>query len=58
LDSKNIEAKLSKYDTECARIEAQIKNYDNQLIQKIADNEDTRKILNTIFSADFRGIAG
>lgn len=56
LDSKNIEAKLSKYDTECARIEAQIKNYDNQLIQKIADNEDTRKILNTIFSADFASL--
>lgn len=53
LDSKHIEAKLSKFDAECARIEAQIKNYDNQLIQKIADNEDTRKILNTIFSPEF-----
>jgi hypothetical protein len=53
LDSKHIEAKLSKFDHECARLEAQIKNYDNQLIQKIADNEDTRKILNTIFSTEF-----
>ncbi len=53
LDSKNIEAKLSKFDTECTRLEGQIKNYDNQLIQKIAGNEDTRKILNTIFSSEF-----
>ncbi len=53
LDSKHIEAKLSKFDAECSRLEGQIKNYDNQLIQKIADNEDTRKILNTIFSPEF-----
>jgi hypothetical protein len=53
LDSKNIENKLSKYDADCTRLDAQIKNYDNQLIQKIAGNEDTRKILNTIFSAEF-----
>jgi len=53
LDSKHIEAKLSKFDHECARLEAQIKNYDNQLIQKIADDEDTRKVLNTIFSPEF-----
>lgn len=57
LDSKQIEAKLSKFDHECARIEAQIKNYDNQLIQKIADNEGTRKILNTIFSPEFASMS-
>jgi uncharacterized protein (DUF3084 family) len=53
LDSKNIEAKLAKFDHECARLEAQIKNYDNQLIQKIVGNDADRKLLNTIFSADF-----
>ncbi len=53
LDSKNIETKLAKFDHECSRLEAQIKNYDNQLIQKIVGNDDDRKLLNTIFSADF-----
>lgn len=53
LDSKHIEAKLAKFDHECSRLEAQIKNYDNQLIQKIVGNDADRKLLNTIFSADF-----
>lgn len=53
LNGKQLEAKLNKLDNECKRLEAQIKNYDNQLIQKITDNDDTRKLLNTIFSADF-----
>ncbi|HEY8404643.1 MAG TPA: hypothetical protein VIK71_08540 [Flavobacteriales bacterium] len=56
LDSKSIEVKLAKYDHECARLEAQIKNYDNQLIQKIVGNDDDRKLLNTIFSADFAAL--
>ena len=47
------EGKLSKLDSECNRLEAQIKNYDNQLIQKISDQDDTRKLLNTIFSPEF-----
>ncbi|MEZ4800154.1 MAG: hypothetical protein R2809_10345 [Flavobacteriales bacterium] len=53
LNGKQVEAKLNKLDAECTRLEAQIKNYDNQLIQHITDKEDTRKILNTIFSAEF-----
>lgn len=57
LNSKQIETKLSKLDTECQRLEAVIKNYDNQLIQKISDNEDTRKLLNTIFSAEFAAMS-
>ncbi len=57
LDSKHIEAKLSKFDGECNRLEAQIKNYDNQLIQKIAGDEDTRKILNTVFSSEFASMS-
>lgn len=56
LDSKVIETKLSKFDADCARLEAQIKNYDNQLIQKIAADEQTRKILNTIFTPEFSSL--
>lgn len=53
LNGKQLEAKLTKLDGECNRLEAQIKNYDNQLIQKITDNDDTRKLLHTIFSSEF-----
>ena len=53
LNGKQLEGKLSKLDGECNKLEAQIKNYDNQLIQHITDKDDTRKILNTIFSPDF-----
>lgn len=53
LNGKQLEGKLSKLDSECNRLEAQIKNYDNQLIQKISDQDDTRKLLNTIFSPEF-----
>lgn len=53
LNGKQLEGKLSKLDGECNKLEAQIKNYDNQLIQYITDKDDTRKILNTIFSPDF-----
>ncbi|MCC6601348.1 MAG: hypothetical protein IT223_11855 [Crocinitomicaceae bacterium] len=53
LNSKQIESKLTKLDAECTRLTGQIKNYDNQLIQKIADKEDNRKLLNTIFSPEF-----
>jgi hypothetical protein len=56
MDSKQLEAKLAKYDTECARIESQIKNYDNQLIQKIAGDEETRRLLNTIFNSEFSSL--
>ncbi|MFY7970380.1 MAG: hypothetical protein ACOVOO_00475 [Flavobacteriales bacterium] len=53
LNSKQLEAKLSKLDDECNRLDAQIKNYDNQLIQKIAGKDEDRKLLNTIFSPEF-----
>jgi hypothetical protein len=53
LNGKQLEGKLSKLDGECNKLEAQIKNYDNQLIQHITDKDDTRKLLNTIFSPDF-----
>jgi DNA repair exonuclease SbcCD ATPase subunit len=57
LDSKQLESKLSKLDQECERLAAQIKNYDHQLIQHISDKEDTRKLLNTIFSPEFAGMS-
>ena len=53
LNSKQLEVKLSKLDDECNRLDAQIKNYDNQLIQKIAGKDEDRKLLNTIFSPEF-----
>lgn len=53
LNGKQLEGKLSKLDGDCNKLEAQIKNYDNQLIQHITDKDDTRKLLNTIFSPDF-----
>lgn len=57
LNSKQLEGKLTKLDSEIARLEAQIKNYDNQLIQKISDKEDTRKLLNTVFSPEFASMS-
>ncbi len=56
LESKQIEARLAKYDADCKRIDDQIKNYDHQLIQKIATDEKTRKILNTIFTPQFAAL--
>jgi uncharacterized protein (DUF3084 family) len=56
MDSKQLEGKLAKFDGECARIESQIKNYDNQLIQKIAGDEETRRLLHTIFNSDFSAL--
>ena len=56
LDSKNLEAKLQKIDLTCGKLEAQIKNYDDQLIHKITAKDDIRKILNTIFSQEFASL--
>lgn len=56
LNGKQLEGKLNKLDHECKRLEDQIKNYDNQLIQKLTDSDDTRKVLNTIFSPDFTSL--
>jgi hypothetical protein len=57
LNSKQLEAKLTKLDDECTRYDAQIKNYDNQLIQKIAGKDDDRRLLNTIFSQEFSALS-
>lgn len=56
LDSKNLEAKLQKIDATCGKLEAQIKNYDDQLIHKITAKDDIRKILNTVFSQEFAAL--
>jgi ABC-type branched-subunit amino acid transport system ATPase component len=56
LDSKNLEAKLQKIDMTCGKLEAQIKNYDDQLIHKITAKDDIRKILNTVFSQEFAAL--
>jgi len=56
MDSKQIETKLQKIDSNCARLETQIKNYDDQLIHNITGNDDVRKLLNTVFSDDFNAL--
>lgn len=56
LDSKNLEVKLQKIDLTCRKLEAQIKNYDDQLIHKITAKDDIRKILNTVFSQEFAAL--
>ena len=56
LDSKNLEVKLQKIDLTCGKLEAQIKNYDDQLIHKITAKDDIRKILNTVFSQEFAAL--
>ena len=43
LDSKNLEVKLQKIDLTCGKLEAQIKNYDDQLIHKITAKDDIRE---------------
>ncbi|MDZ4822114.1 MAG: hypothetical protein SH856_01520 [Flavobacteriales bacterium] len=53
LNTKVLEQKLSKHDSEITRLEAQVKNYDNQLIQKVAAKDADRKLLNYIFSPEF-----
>jgi DNA repair exonuclease SbcCD ATPase subunit len=53
LDTKQLESKLGKLDSAIALLENQIKNYDDQLIQKITNDDDTRKLLNAVFSPEF-----
>jgi uncharacterized coiled-coil DUF342 family protein len=57
LNSKQIEQKLTRLDAECQRLETTIANYDSQLIQKISDKEDVRKLLNTVFSPEFASMS-
>lgn len=56
LDSKQLEMKLAKMDNTIAKLDAQIKNYDDQLIQKITTKDDVRQILNTVFSQEFASL--
>jgi len=53
LDTKQLESKLGKLDSAIGLLENQIKNYDDQLIQKITGDDASRKVLNAIFTPEF-----
>jgi hypothetical protein len=53
LDTKQLESKLGKLDSAIVLLENQIKNYDDQLIQKITGDDASRKVLNAIFTPEF-----
>jgi len=57
LDSKQLESKLNRIDEQCQVLENQVNNYDNQLIQKLAGKDETRKLLNSILSPEFSSLS-
>jgi hypothetical protein len=50
LNSLVIENKVNALNNNIQQLEQQVKNYKNLLIHKISDNEEDRKLLNSIFS--------
>lgn len=56
MNTKVLEQKLSRHDADIQRLEAQVKNYDNQLIQKLAAKDEDRKLLNYILSPEFSSL--
>jgi DNA repair exonuclease SbcCD ATPase subunit len=51
-----IEGRINILNDSIEELKNQIKNYNNLLIQKISDNPETRKLLNTILSPQVAGL--
>lgn len=50
LSSKNLELRIDKLNQQITAHENQIENYSNLLIHKISDNENVKKLLNSVLS--------
>ena len=50
LSSKQLELRIDKLNQQITSHENQIENYSNLLIHKISDNEDVKKLLNSVLS--------
>ncbi len=56
LSLQQVEQKLSTLRANIARLNAQIQNFDQQLIHAISAKQDTRRLLNTILSEQFSSL--
>jgi DNA repair exonuclease SbcCD ATPase subunit len=56
LSLKQVEQKLQSIQQEKAKLETQIKNFDEQLIHSLSSKQETKKLLNTIFSEEFTSL--
>lgn len=58
LNSKQIEGKVQAVDSQIGRLEMQVKNYSNLLINKISGSVENRKLLNSILSEQVSSLPG
>jgi hypothetical protein len=58
LNSQQIENKIVRINDQIARIEMQVKNYSNLLINKISGSVENRKLLNSILSEQVSSLPG
>ena len=56
LNSKAIENKIEKADSQIRKITSQVDTYSNQLIHQISDNQDNKELLNRILSTDISSL--
>lgn len=56
LSSKEIESNILKFETKISRITKQVKNYSNQMIHQISDNQTSKELLNRILSTDITSL--
>lgn len=58
LNSQQIENKIENLNNQVARVEMQVKNYGNLLINKISGSIENRKLLNSILSEQVSSLPG
>lgn len=58
LNSQQIENKIVRLDEQMARVDMQVKNYSNLLINKISGSVENRKLLNSILSEQVSSLPG
>jgi hypothetical protein len=58
LNSQQIENKIENLNNQVARVEMQVKNYSNLLINKISGSVENRKLLNSILSEQVSSLPG
>lgn len=58
LNSQQIENKIENLNSQIARVEMQVKNYSNLLINKISGSVENRKLLNSILSEQVSSLPG
>ena len=57
LSSKQLELRIEKLNYQITSLENQIDNYNNLLIHKISDDEDTKQLLNSVLSDQVIGLS-